>query len=223
MSELAVEIWSDIACPWCYVGKRRFETALSKFAHRDEVTVRWRSFELDAAAPRVRDPKVSYVAHIAAKYGVEEAEAQSMIDGVVEAAKGEGIDMRFDRAKSGNTFDAHRLVHLAATVGRADAMKERLFQAYFCDGLPIGDVEALERAAVEVGLDRTSVQTLLRGDAFATDVRADEELAMRLRIRSVPCFVFGGKRGVAGAHEPASLLAMLEESWAERDAGRGDD
>lgn len=219
MSELAVEIWSDIACPWCYVGKRRFESALKSFAHRDAVTVRWRSFELDAAAPRVRDPKISYVARIAAKYGVEEAEAQSMIDDVVEAAKGEGIAMRFDRAKSGNTFDAHRLVHLAATVARADAMKERLFRAYFCDGLPIGDVEALETVAVEVGLERAPVRELLHGDAFAAEVRADEELAMRLRIRSVPCFVFGGKKGVAGAHEPASLLALLEESWAEREGG----
>lgn len=213
MSELAVEIWSDVACPWCYIGKRRFESALAEFEHRDRIRVRWRSFELDAAAPRVCDPKVSYVARLAAKYGVEEAEAQSMIDDVVEAAAEQGIAMRFDRARSGNTFDAHRLVHLAATTGRADAMKERLFRAYFCDGIAVGDPAALLPLAVEVGLDESAARDLLAGDAFATDVRADEELALRLRIRSVPCFVLGGRRAVAGAHPKAAMLEFLRESF----------
>lgn len=215
MPQLALDVWSDIACPWCYIGKRRLERALLQFEHREQVTVRWRSFELDAAAPRERDPKVAYVARLAAKYGVEELEAQAMLDGVVEAAKREGIAMRFESAKSGNTLDAHRLVHFASESGLADAMKERLFRAYFCDGVRIGDPAALLALAVEVGLDAETAKAVLDGDRFVAEVRADEELAMRLRIRSVPCFVFDNRRGVAGAQEPDALLALLRESYGE--------
>src|SRR5690606_17344835 len=109
---LNVEILSDIACPWCYVGKRRFEAALARFEHRDQVQVRWRAFELDPKAPRMADPDLDHAGMLARKYGVRRAEAQAMIDRMVGVARDEGIEMRFDRPRSGNTFDAHRLVHL---------------------------------------------------------------------------------------------------------------
>jgi hypothetical protein len=132
-----VEIWSDVVCPWCYVGKRRFEAALARFPHRDEVEVVWRAFELDPAAPAERTG--DYTARLAEKYGVEHAQAAAMVDGMTRAAAADGLRFRFDIARTGNTFDAHRVVHLALDRGRQDAVKERFFRGYLTEGEPIGD------------------------------------------------------------------------------------
>src|SRR3954454_10936494 len=129
---MQIGIWSDIACPWCFVGKRRFEAALEQFEHRDEVQVTWRSFELDPDAPAARDG--DHTAHLAAKYGTSVAQAQAMHDRMTEMAAAEGLTFRFDLVCSGNTFDAHRLTHLAAAHGRQDAMEERLMRAYLEEG-----------------------------------------------------------------------------------------
>src|SRR3954464_1641045 len=137
-----VEIWSDIACPWCYVGKRRFEAALAAFERRDEVTVTWRSFELDPAAPRSRD--VDGATHLAQKYGTSREEALAMQQRMTDVAATEGLDFRFDLARGGNTFGAPRLLPLAAAQGRKDAMKERLMRASLSEGEPIGDPATLE-------------------------------------------------------------------------------
>ena len=132
-----VEIWSDIACPWCYVGKRRFEAALAAFEHAGEVTVSWRSFELDPGAPPERPEDAA--GHLARKYGRTREQAEQMHATMTGVAAGEGLDFRFDRLRLGNSFDAHRLVHLAAAHGIQDAMKERLMRAYLTEGEPIGD------------------------------------------------------------------------------------
>ena len=150
-----VEIWSDIACPWCYVGKRRFEAALAAFEHRDQVQVTWRSFELDPAAPAERPD--SGAEHLAAKYGMSVEQATAMNRQMTGTAAGEGLDFRFDRQRGGNTFDAHRLVHFAAAHGRQDAMKERLMRAYFTEGELMSDRATLERLAAEVGLPADEV------------------------------------------------------------------
>jgi predicted DsbA family dithiol-disulfide isomerase len=151
-----VEIWSDIACPWCYIGKRRFEDALARFEHGDEVRVTWRSFELDPAAPH--EHHEDGATRLAQKYGMTVAEARERRRALVEIAAGEGLDFRLDIQRAGSTFDAHRLIHLAAEHGAQDAMKERLMRAYFSEGELVSDRDALVRLAMEVGLDETEVR-----------------------------------------------------------------
>jgi predicted DsbA family dithiol-disulfide isomerase len=209
-----VEIWSDIACPWCYVGKRRFEAALAAFEHRDDVMVTWRSFELDPAAPRERE--VDGATHLAQKYGTSRDEALAMQQRMTDAAAGDGLEFRFDRARAGNTFDAHRLIHLAAAHGAQDAMKERLMRAYLTEGEPIGDPEALERLALDAGLPADEVGELFAGDRFAAEVREDERTAAALGIHAVPFFVVDRAMGAAGAQPPEVLGELLRRGWAAR-------
>jgi predicted DsbA family dithiol-disulfide isomerase len=209
-----VEIWSDIACPWCYVGKRRFEAALEQFEHRDQVTVTWRSFELDPAAPHEQEGERA--AHLAEKYGVTVERAREMEQSMTQAAAGDGLDFHFEKARSGNTFDAHRLVHLAGTQGRQDAMKERLFAAYLSEGELVSDHETLARLAVEVGLDEDDVRAMLASDRFADEVHDDERTGAGLGIRGVPFFVVDRAMGASGAHPPEALLDLLRQGWAAR-------
>jgi predicted DsbA family dithiol-disulfide isomerase len=211
---MRVEIWSDIACPWCYVGKRRFEAALAAFEHRDEVTVTWRSFELDPAAPRERGG--DRAAHLAEKYGVSVERAIEMQDHMTRVAAGDGLEFRFDIARSGNTFDAHRLLHLAAEHDLQDAMKERLMRAYLTEGALVGDREVLERLGVEAGLPREAVLEVLAGDRYAADVRADERAAAELGIHAVPFFVVDRALGASGAQPPEVLGEMLRRGWEAR-------
>jgi predicted DsbA family dithiol-disulfide isomerase len=210
---MQVEIWSDVVCPWCYIGKRRFEEALRLFEHGDEVEVTWRSFELDPNAPAEREG--SYAARIGRKYGVGVDEAQAMIDRMTASAAGDGLDIRFDRLRGGNTFDAHRLLHLAAAEGVQDAAKERLFAATFTEGEPVGDREALVRRGVELGLDEARVREVLGSDEFAEEVRADEAAGQELGISGVPFFVFDGRFGLSGAHPPHQLAKALATAWRE--------
>jgi predicted DsbA family dithiol-disulfide isomerase len=209
-----VEIWSDIACPWCYVGKRRFEAALAAFEHRDEVAVTWRSFELDPQAPVARS--VDSATHLAQKYGMTRDEAVASQRKLAEVAAGDGLDMRFDLARGANTFDAHRLVQLAKAQDVQDAMKERLMRAYFTEGERIGDPEALTRLALEVGLGEEDVREVLAGERYAADVRDDERTAMELGINAVPFFVVDRRIGAAGAHPPEALGELLRRGWEAR-------
>ena len=215
MAKLRIDIWSDIACPWCYVGKRRLEQALARFAHRDDVEVVWRAFELDPSAPRVRDPGQSYAERLARKYGTTPAQAQAMIDRMVDTAAGDGLALRFDHIRPGNTFDAHRLLHLAHERGVQDALKERLLRAYLTEGQAIGEPDVLAPLAREVGLDEREVADLLAGDRCAAEVRQDEALARELGISGVPFFVLAGRLGVSGAQPADVLLGALDRAWRE--------
>lgn len=210
---MRVDIWSDVVCPWCYIGKRHFEQALAKFSHAGEVEVVWRAFELDPSAPRVREAGAQ-AERLAKKYGTSVAQAQVMIDRVVQAAAKAGIEMRYDTMRGGNTFDAHRLLHLAHEHGTQDALKERLMRAYFTEGEPIGDAATLARLAGDVGLDGGAV---LASDRYADEVRGDEMLARELGITGVPFFVMAGRLGVSGAQPADVLLGALERAWTERD------
>jgi predicted DsbA family dithiol-disulfide isomerase len=209
-----IEIWSDIACPWCYVGKRRFEAALAQFEHRDEVNVRWRSFELDPQAPSEREGDRSR--RLAEKYGMSIEQAQAAERQMTHVAAGEGLEFRFDIARAGNTFDGHRIVHLAAEHGRQDAMKERLLRAYLTEGELISDPRTLVRLAVEVGLDEEEAAATLAGERFAAEVRADEQDAARLGISAVPTFIVDRAIGGSGAHPADALLSLLREGWERR-------
>ncbi len=210
---MKIEIWSDIACPWCYIGKRRFEGALAEFPHRDALEIVWRSFELDPnAPPRQARPTVEL---LATKYGMTVAKAQAMMDSMTATGAAEGVTFRFDRSISGNTFDAHRLIHFAAAHALRDQMVERLFAAYFTDGEAMGDHETLMRLAAAVGLDAAAVGSMLASDAFAADVRDDEARARDFGIAGVPFFAIDEKYGISGAQPAPAILGALTEAWAE--------
>ena len=207
MAPLTVEIWSDVVCPWCYVGKRRFEKALAAFAHRDEVEVTWRSFELDPNAPPER--KASSAEHLAGKYGMSVEQAERSNAQMTELAAAEGLEYHLDRTRGGNSFDAHRLIQLAKDQGLQDEMKERLMRAYFTEGESISDGETLVRLALEVGLDPRGLADGAYGDA----VRADEEMASRIGIQGVSFFVLNRRYGVSGAQPAELMLQALDKAW----------
>jgi len=206
-----IEIWSDIACPWCYIGKRRFEAALAAFEHRDEVQVTWRSFELDPTAPHERDGDLA--AHLARKYGMDISQARARQQQMTEMAAAEGATFRFEIVRSGSTFDAHRIVHLAAEHGLQDAMKERLLRAYFSEGRLLSDHDTLVALAVEVGLPADAVAETLAGRRYAEQVRDDERTAGRLGISAVPTFVVDRALAASGAQPPDALLGLLRQGW----------
>jgi predicted DsbA family dithiol-disulfide isomerase len=213
---MELEIWSDIACPWCYIGKRRFEKALANFEHADELAVTWRSFELDPHAPAEREGELA--AHIAAKYGIPVDQAREAQRGLTATGAGEGIEFHFEQARGGNTFDGHRLVHLAAEHGVQDATKERLLHAYHSEGRLISEPETLLNVGVELALPEAEVRELLQTDRFAEEVRADEQAAVQLGISGVPTFIVDRKVGVTGAQPPEFILEMLRQGWARRSA-----
>lgn len=216
-----VEIWSDVACPWCYVGKRRFESALAQFPHADEVTVTWRSFELDPGAPAETTGELA--PRLAAKYGMTLEQAREREAQMTATAAGEGLDYHLDIRRSANTFDAHRLVHLAQEHGLGDVMKERLMAAQFSQGLLVSDREALVGLAVEVGLDGAEARAMLGSERYGAEVRRDEQLAGQLGISGVPTFVVNRQIGLSGAQPPEVLLELLERGWSEAAEPRGPD
>jgi predicted DsbA family dithiol-disulfide isomerase len=215
VSKLRVDIWSDIACPWCYVGKRHLEQALERFENSDHVEIVWRAFELDPSAPRIRDTSQSYAERLATKYGTQPPQAQAMIDRMVDTAARDGLELRFDRIRPGNTFDAHRLLHLAHDHGKQDALKERLMRAYLTEGQAIGDRDVLVAAARDVGLDEQDARAVLEGDRYAAEVRRDEAVARQIGITGVPFFVVDGRLGISGAQPADVLLGALERAWAD--------
>jgi predicted DsbA family dithiol-disulfide isomerase len=208
-----IEIWSDIVCPWCAIGKRRLELALERFPHADAVEVVWRSFELDPDAPATSD--VDLVERLATKYGVSREQAAAMDERVTRIAAEDGLRFRFDVARPGNTFDAHRLLHLAAERGVQHAVADRLLAGYQSEGEPIADPDALVRLAVQGGLDADEVRAVLAGDRYADAVRADEAEARALGVRGVPFFVFDRRYAVSGAQPADLLLEVLERAWAD--------
>ncbi|HEY2313544.1 MAG TPA: DsbA family oxidoreductase [Streptosporangiaceae bacterium] len=213
---MQVEIWSDVVCPWCYLGKRRFEQALSGFAHRDDVQVVYRSFELDPSAPV--GETTSTVELLADKYGMSPAQASQAQHEMEERAAGEGLTFRMAGLRRGNTRDAHRLIQLAKDRGRQEAVVERLHRAYFTDQDSVFDHQALTRLAVEAGLDRDEVADLLAGDSYNDHVDTDEAMARALGATGVPLFVIDRKYGISGAQPADTITQVLERAWSEAGA-----
>ena len=218
MRKLRVDIWSDIACPWCFVGKRRLEAALEQLPEpqRSEVHVVWRAFELDPQAPRERERGVSYAERLSKKYGSSLEQAQARIASMVRTAKADGLDFDFERIRPGNTFDAHRLLHLAEHRGLQDAVKERFLLGYLSEGEAIGDQQVLLRLATEAGLVPEEARAVLNGDQYAAAVRADERQAHELGINGVPFFVFDERLAVSGAQSAEVLSSALRQAFADR-------
>lgn len=217
-TQLLLEVWSDIACPWCYVGKRRLEKALSRFAPRDHVELVWRAFELDPSAPPVRDQTQSYAERLAKKYGTTPLQADVMIQRMVGVAAAEGLPFDFERIRPGNTFDAHRLLHLARLRGKQGELKERFLRAYLCEGAPIGDGACLLQLASEL-LDADEVQSVLATDSYAAEVRKEQSEAHAIGVDGVPFFFVGRRYAVAGAQPEDLLLQALTKAWDELSEG----
>lgn len=210
---MKIEVWSDIACPFCYIGKRKLEHALGQFADRDQVQVVYRSFELDPNADAAGGPNIHQM--LADKYGMSLDQAKQMNAQLADQAKGEGLDFRFEHMVHTNTFDAHRLIHFAGTSGKAAEMSERLFKAYFTDSLNVGDRSVLASLAAEVGLDEAGTAEVLASDAYAEDVRADIGKASQLGVTGVPFFVFNNKYAISGAQPGPVFTEVLDTVWAE--------
>jgi predicted DsbA family dithiol-disulfide isomerase len=214
-ARLQVEVWSDLVCPWCYIGKRQLDRALEQFEHRDSVEVTWRSFELspdEQTQPQLLDD------YLATQRGMSPAEIAERHARVTSMAAEIGLDYRLDLAQLGNTFDGHRLIHLAADEGLQEVANERLLRAYMSEGRAISDRDTLADLAAEIGLDRAQAREALDTDLHAEGVRNDERLARELGISAVPFFVFDRTYGASGAQPSEYLLAALEQSWAERTA-----
>jgi predicted DsbA family dithiol-disulfide isomerase len=210
---MKVEIWSDVVCPWCYIGKRRFESALAQFEHASDVEVVWRSFELDPNAPRVQTEP--HAERLARKYGVSLAQVEAMDARLVGEARKEGLEFHLAESKGGNTFDAHRLIHLAAESGRAGVMKERLMKAYFTECVAIGERGELVRLASDVGLDESEAKAVLSSDRFVDAVRGDEARAREFGISGVPFFAIDERYGISGAQPAEVILGALQQAYGE--------
>ena len=210
---MKVEIWSDVVCPFCYIGKRKFENALKNFAHRDAVEVVWHSFQLTPDFVPV--PGESIHESLAKKKGVSVEEGRQMNDYMTNAAREVGLNYQFDKTIPANTFLAHQLIHLGAHHGKQDATKERLMAAYYLEGQNIGDLENLVKLGTEVGLDATESRAALQAGTYAEAVRLDEYQAQQIGVQGVPFFVFEDKYAVSGA-QPSELFAeVLEKVYDE--------
>ena len=210
---MQVEIWSDVVCPWCYLGKRRFERALESFDHRDEVEVLYRSFELDPSAPVGQTAPTVEV--LSKKYGMSADQASGAQRQMEERAAAEGLDFHMDGLRSGNTRDAHRLLHLARAADRQAELAERLHRAYFTEQTSIFDHRSLAELAVSAGLDADAVEQVLASDEYGDAVDADEAMAHSLGVTGVPFFVFDRRYGVSGAQPTETLTQVLERTWSE--------
>lgn len=216
---MRIEVWSDIVCPWCYIGKRRLETAITGFNHPVEIA--WRSFELDPSAPRTS--KYPLDEALARKYGMSIRRARQMMDQVTATAAEEGLEFDFSKAKGGNTFDAHRLLHFAAQKGVQNAMKERLLRAYFSEGRAISDRQELATLAADVGLSADQARAALDDGDFAAEVRNDEARARELGVRGVPYFLIDEHFALSGAQPADVIVAELRRAQAQKGSGSGGD
>lgn len=213
---MQIDIWSDVVCPWCYIGKRRLERALADFEHADEVEVRWRSFQLDPGAPA--ESTESVAEHLGRKYGGGVTAGQQMIDRVEAVAAEEGLLFRLGRARRANTVDAHRLLHLAHDVGGTATqgrLKEALLAAYFVEGENPADHGALTRIATGAGLPADRVAEVLAGPEYVDAVEADVEQAAAYGAGGVPFFVVDSRYGVSGAQPVEVFAQVLERAWSD--------
>ena len=208
---MKINIWSDVRCPFCYIGKRKFEKALERFADKDKIEIIWRSFQLD---PNLEtQPGINAIEHIAAIKGISHDAAESMHGHVTSVAREVGLDFNFEKAVVANSFNAHRLIQLAKTRGLGNEAEEQLFKAHFTEGKNIDDNEVLIQAGMAIGLDEKEIRAMLASDALAKEVSEDESQARAIGVRGVPFFVFNDKYAVSGAQSPDAFLQALQQSW----------
>jgi len=210
---MKVDIWSDVRCPFCYIGKRKFENALEKFPHKNEIEVNWHSFELDPSLET--NTEVSAIEHISEIKGISKVQAEGMHEHVINVAKEVGLDFDFEKSVVANSFNAHRLIQLAKTKGLGNEIEEQLFKAHFTEGKNIDDKETLVQTGMSIGLDEKEIKEMLASDAFAKEVKQDEMQAQSIGVRGVPFFVLNDKYAVSGAQSPDTFLEVLNQTWKE--------
>ncbi|CAM4097242.1 DsbA family oxidoreductase [Lederbergia lenta] len=211
---MKIEIWSDFVCPFCYIGKRRLEEALTQFENRDEVKLEFKSFELDPNSPK--DSKQSMQEVLASKYGMSIEKAKEMNAGIGEQAASVGLTFNFDNMKPTNTFDAHRLAHFAKKLGKDAQLTEKLLYAYFTESKNVADKDVLADIAETVGVTREEALTVLNDEqAYADDVRFDQKTAQQIGVRGVPFFVINQKYAISGAQTPETFLGAIQKAWTE--------
>ena len=211
---MKVDIWSDVRCPFCYIGKRKFEMALEKFAHKDEVEVEWHSFELDP--DMVTKPGVNAIDYLAQIKGQPREWAAEMNQRVTDTAAEVGLTFNMESGVVANSFNAHRLIQLAKSNGLGNEIEEKLFVDYFTAGKNIDDHLVLIEAGVSVGLDRLAIEMMLNGDSFTDEVRMDQKVAQQIGIQGVPFFVFNQQLAVSGAQPPETFLGAMEQAWTKQ-------
>lgn len=211
---MKVDIWSDVRCPFCYVGKRKFELALEQFEHKDKVEVEWHSFELDPDAET--KPGQNINDYLAEKKGQTREWAVQMNEHVSRSAAEAGLQFNFDNMVIANSFDAHRLIQLAKTYELGNEMEELLFKAHFVDGKNIDDKAVLTEIALSAGIENVVVSQMLDTYEFGNEVRADEQIAQQIGISGVPFFIFDQKLAVSGAQQPETFLGAMEQAWSAR-------
>ncbi|UQD55737.1 DsbA family protein [Flavobacterium sp. K5-23] len=216
-NKLKIQIWSDIMCPYCYIGKRRIEGALEQFAHKENVEIEWKSFQLDANFVASADDNLTD--HLAEKYRKDKVWAKEMMDNMTQNAKNSGLDFHFEKAIMANSFNAHRLLHLAKKHKLSHELEELLFKAYLTDGKNINNNKTLSELGLEVGLDAEAINEVLNSDAYANDVKQDIEMAGNIGVQGVPFFVFDNKYAVSGAQHEETFVKTLEKVWKEGQFG----
>jgi predicted DsbA family dithiol-disulfide isomerase len=213
LKKMNVEIWSDVMCPFCYIGKRKFEKALDQFPYKTHVHLIWKSYQL---SPDMKtDPSKNIHQYLAEHKGFSVEEAKRMNDHVTQLAKQVGLVYNFDSSIVANSFDAHRFSHFAKQAGKQDEAEEKLFSAYFTEGKNIDNISTLLELGTEIGLDPNALRSALESGAYASEVRADIEEAQQVGVRGVPYFVFDRKYAVSGAQESQLFLQTLEKSVSE--------
>lgn len=210
---MEVNIWSDVRCPFCFIGKRKFEKALEQFAHQDNVEVIWKSFELD---PTIKtDAGINIYDYFAEAKGIAREQAEQMFDNVSQIAKEVGLNFNLNKSVVANSFNAHRLIQLAKSKNLGNEIEEELFKLHFEEGADIDDTETLVKAAISIGIAEQEIRNVLSTDAFADEVKQDQRQAGQIGVRGVPFFVFNNKYAISGAQSPETFLEILEKAWAE--------
>lgn len=210
---MKVNIWSDVRCPFCYIGKRKFEKALENFPHKDSIDVVWHSYQLD---PNLEtNPDSSTLEYFTKTKGVSADQARQMLSHATSMAKEVGLDFYLEDSILANSFNAHRLIQFAKTKGLGNAIEEALFKAHFTDKQNIDDKKILAEIGASIGLDKEEVVEILASDAFEQEVKQDELAARKIGVQGVPFFVVNNKYGISGAQSSEVFLETLEKAWEE--------
>ncbi len=211
---MKVEIWSDIMCPFCYIGKRHFEKALSQLDDTGAIEIEWKSFQLDPTIPKTVK-KISVYQYLADAKGMSLSESKKMHDNVVQSAKNVGLTYNYDNAIVANSFDAHRMIQFAKTKGLGDQLEEALFKAYFTDGKNIGDINDLLEIGVSIGIEKSTLKAVLESEQFTNEVKNDISEAQEIGVRGVPFFVFDRKYAISGAQPISVFIETIEKVLSE--------
>jgi protein disulfide-isomerase len=214
-SKMKVEIWSDIACPFCYIGKKNYEIALEEFADASKIELEWYSFQLDPTIPEQGDDGVNMMTYLEQSKGMPASQIQEMFGNISEMGKDVGIEFNFDKAVIANTMNAHRLLQLAKTKGLSNEAEETLFKAYFTEGVDIGNREVLKSLGLLIGLEEADLDQVLNSDAFSYEVNQDIREGANIGVQGVPFFVFNRRYGISGAQPVEAFLETINKAFSE--------